>query len=1109
MKIPQTAASIVATMSIVAITHRPSPSSGVVEAFVPSSLSSRTLSTLARSSSSPAHAATINLQRSLIHPIPSSRTNPNKNRRASSSSSSSQLSMASELDFDQTQYTDAAWSAIAALPFCADSYDATSVDAPMLLSILLNPTKYQAGEAANTAKQVVTKLLEDAEVDVEALRREVEAHLEKQPKVSGDTSSQKSLGRTLADVLEAGRGVRDGLKDSYISTEALLLGLCAKDTLFTINALNSQNVSLEDIKTAVQAMRTKSSSSAAGGTGEASRVTSRSAEGMYDALEKYGIDFTGNAEEGKLDPVIGRDDEIRRAIQILSRRTKNNPVLIGDPGVGKTAIAEGIAQRMVAGDVPDTLKPPCRLIGLDMGALVAGATMRGEFEERLKSVIDEVQKSDGEIVLFIDEMHTVVGAGAVSGSMDASNLLKPALARGQLRCIGATTINEYRKYIEKDKALERRFQQVYIGEPSPEDTVSILRGLKPRYELHHGVRIRDEALLAAAKLSSRYLPDRFLPDKAIDLIDEACAKLKNELTSKPTILDEVDRRIIQLEMEKLSLSSDRSAALDGKAAEANRQRLEHIEQKLVEKKILQKNLTDRWMAEKGAVEGTMELQEQIAQVKFEIEKAEREYDLERAAELKYGTLPELEARLEAAEPLEEEQAQMEAEGGEEEKLLRDEVVAEDIANVISAWTGIPANKMLDSEKNKVLAMASKLQERVVGQDEAIEVVTQSIQRSRAGLNDPSKPIASMIFLGPTGVGKTELAKALSEFMFDTEDALIRIDMSEYMEKHTASRLTGPPPGYVGYEEGGQLTEAVRRAPHSVVLLDEIEKAHRDVLNVLLQVMEDGVLTDGKGRSIDFKNVILVMTSNVGSRKILELVGQQRIERALSGQGGEGRRKKKKRRSEDGEGSTSFEDFVMGDDGVNGDEQTPTNGVTSATVADEYSALSEVVQEELQKEMRPELLNRIDEIIVFNPLEETELRDIAHAIVDKSIERAYNEKEITLSVSEALIDSIMTDGAMNAAEFGARPMRRAAQRLFEDAVSDAIVRGFLQEGDAATVDMGLGSSAKNPTVVVMREKDGELLMVDVDDGSGGIGMASSRSAISAQMGKDELQPESML
>lgn len=702
-----------------------------------------------------------------------------------------------------------------------------------------------------------------------------------------------------------------------------------------------------------------------------------------DPLTKYGVDFTARAAEGKLDPVIGRDDEIRRAIQILSRRTKNNPVLIGDPGVGKTAIAEGIAQRMYSGDVPDTLKD-CKLIGLDMGALIAGASYRGEFEERLKKVVDRVKESEGEIILFIDEMHTVVGAGATSGSMDASNLLKPALARGQLRCIGATTIDEYRKYIEKDKALERRFQQVYIGEPTPEDTVSILRGLKPKYEVHHGVRIRDEALLAAAKLSSRYLPDRFLPDKAIDLVDEACAKLKNELTSKPTALDEVDRRIIQLEMEKLSLSSDQSKQMDAKSTEAMSARLHHLDSEIEELKRTQQNLTDRWMAEKGAVDSYSGLSEQIAEVKFEIEKAEREYNLERAAELKYGTLPDLERRLEEHKPEE----GMEGMENGLEKLLRDEVVAEDIANVISVWTGIPANKMLDSEKNKVLAMGDKLRERVVGQDEAIQVVTQAIQRSRAGLNDPSKPIASLIFLGPTGVGKTELAKALSEFMFDTEDAMIRIDMSEYMEKHTVSRLLGAPPGYVGYDEGGQLTDAVRRRPYSVLLFDEMEKAHPDVFNVMLQMLDDGRLTDSKGRHVDFKNCVIIFTSNIGSQDIIELNGR--------------------------------------------DEELMRERVESA----------------MKDNFKPEFLNRIDDTVIFNSLDKENLRGIV-ALEVRKLEKRMKERDISMIMTPAAMDAIADIGFDPV--FGARPLKRAIQRELETSVAKGILRGDFADGDEITID----------------------------------------------------------
>ena len=711
-----------------------------------------------------------------------------------------------------------------------------------------------------------------------------------------------------------------------------------------------------------------------------------------DPLEKYGVDFTEKAANGELDPVIGRDDEIRRAIVILSRRTKNNPVLIGDPGVGKTAIAEGIAQRMHTGDVPDSLQD-CKLIGLDMGALIAGATYRGEFEERLKQVVDTVKDSEGKIVLFIDEMHTVVGAGATSGSMDASNLLKPALARGQLRCIGATTIDEYRQYIEKDKALERRFQQVYIGEPSPEDTVSILRGLKSRYEIHHGVRIRDEALLSAAKLSSRYLPDRFLPDKAIDLVDEACAKLKNELTSKPEALDEVDRRIIQLEMEKLSLSSDTSKALDNKSAEANRARLAHLEEEVANLKVEQTNLTERWMAEKGAVDSTSELQEQIAQTIFDIEKAERDYDLENAAELKYGTLPDLEARLEAARGKEAEEGVdgIVAEGGE--RLLRDEVQAEDIANVISVWTGIPVNKMLDTEMNKVLMMGSQLKERVVGQDEAIAVVTQSIQRSRAGLNDPSKPIASMIFLGPTGVGKTELAKALSEFLFDTEDSMIRIDMSEYMEKHTVSRLVGAPPGYVGYDEGGQLTDAVRRRPYSVLLFDEVEKAHPDVFNIMLQMLDDGRVTDSKGRVVDFKNCVIIFTSNIGSQDIIDLEGS------------------------------------------------------------DPDLMKERVFNAMKNHFKPEFLNRIDDNVIFNSLSKENLRGIVTLEVQK-LEKRLAERDIAMIITPAALDTVADIGFDPV--YGARPLKRAIQRELETSVAKGILRGDFTDGNEITIDSIDGS-----------------------------------------------------
>jgi ATP-dependent Clp protease ATP-binding subunit ClpB len=648
--------------------------------------------------------------------------------------------------------------------------------------------------------------------------------------------------------------------------------------------------------------------------------------------------------------------------------------------VGKTAIAEGIAQRMIAGDVPDTLKPPCRLIGLDMGALIAGATMRGEFEERLKSVIDEVQKSEGEIVLFIDEMHTVVGAGAASGSMDASNLLKPALARGQLRCIGATTIKEYRKYIEKDKALERRFQQVYVGEPSMEDTVSILRGLKPAYELHHGVRIRDEALLAAAKLSDRYLPDRFLPDKAIDLVDEACAKLKNELTSKPTVLDEVDRRIIQLEMERLSIKSD----VEKNGLESDMQRLQYLESDLMALYDEQAQLNARWQAEKAVVLGANELQEKIAEIKLEIEKAEREYDLNKAAELKYGELPELEEQLEEARQKEEDGSNESIAEGD--RLLRDEVVSDDIANVISVWTGIPSTKLMEGERERVLTMADKLKERVVGQDEAIDIVTDAIQRSRAGMNDPSKPIASMIFLGPTGVGKTELAKALSEFMFDTEEAMIRIDMSEYMEKHTVSRLLGAPPGYVGYDEGGQLTDAVRRRPYSVLLFDEMEKAHPDVFNIMLQMLDDGQVTDSKGNKVDFKNCIVIFTSNVGSSDIIDLQGDPEL-------------------------------------------------------------IKERVTEAMRKNFRPEFLNRIDENIIFNSLSKENLRGIV-VLEARRLESRLAEKSMSMIVTDEALDFLADVGFDPV--YGARPLKRTIQKNLENPIALGILGGEYADGDTIVV-----------------------------------------------------------
>jgi ATP-dependent Clp protease ATP-binding subunit ClpB len=887
--------------------------------------------------------------------------------------SSSCLRMASD-DFNEGKYTEAAWSAISALTKVADYYQSSAVESYHLLDVLLNPAKHNSGDDAESAKRVIERVLSSAGVDLKKLRQDLEGFAARQAKVD-NSSAQKTMGRTLPKVLETSRQTMAVLGDSFVSSEALLLALAKEDDQFTRNALLAQQVKYTDVLDAVKKIREKSGP-----------AISRSAENMYDALMKYGIDFTARAEEGKLDPVIGRDDEIRRAIQILSRRTKNNPVLIGDPGVGKTAIAEGIAQRMVAGDVPDSLKG-CKLIGLDLAALVAGASMRGEFEERLKAVLEEVTKSEGEIILFIDEMHTVVGAGAAQGSMDASNLLKPALARGQLRCIGATTINEYRKFIEKDKALERRFQQVMINQPSPEDTVSILRGLKPRYEAHHGVRIRDEALLAAAKLSSRYIPDRFLPDKAIDLVDEACAKLKNELTSKPELLDEIDRRIIQLEMERLSLQSDfEKDESELRNTREEGERLSGIDSELEELRKQQQDLNMRWMAEKGGVDRLKDLKNQIEEVKLEIEKCEREFDLNKAAELKYSKLPSLEGELRKIEEISDG-----PNGKKFDRMLRDEVVADDIANVVAVWTGIPPNKLLESERDRILHMGDKLKERVIGQDEAIEVVTEAVQRSRAGLNDPSKPIASLIFLGPTGVGKTELCKALSEFMFDTEDALIRIDMSEYMEKHTVSRLLGAPPGYVGYDEGGQLTDAVRRKPYSVLLFDEMEKAHPEVFNIMLQLLDDGRLTDSKGNVVNFRNCIIIFTSNIGSQDILDLTGQE-------------------------------------------NEREIMRARVTAAMKDHF---------------RPEFLNRIDEYVIFNSLSKKDLKGIVKLEI-RRLEKRLADRYITLRLTDDAFDFLAEVGFDPI--YGARPLKRTIQRELETVVARGILSGEYGDGDTVIVDV---------------------------------------------------------
>ncbi len=768
------------------------------------------------------------------------------------------------------------------------------------------------------------------------------------------------MGRSLDTLLDRAEAHRKELNDDFISIEHLLLGV-AKDERFGRGLLRELGLDESRLRQTIMQVRGNN------------RVSDQNPEVKYEALERYGRDLTELAKKGKLDPVIGRDDEIRRTIQILSRRTKNNPVLIGEPGVGKTAIAEGLAQRIVSGDVPESLKGRT-LISLDLGALIAGAKYRGEFEERLKAVLKEVTDAQGQVILFIDEIHTVVGAGATQGAMDASNLLKPMLARGELRCIGATTLDEYRQFIEKDAALERRFQQVFVGQPTIEDTISILRGLKERYEVHHGVRIADSALVAAAMLSSRYISDRFLPDKAIDLMDEAAARLKMEITSKPEELDEIDRKILQLEMEKLSLQKESDAA--------SRERLERLDKELADLKEDQTALSAQWQSEKQSIDVIQTIKEEIDRVNIEILQAERNYDLNRAAELKYGKLAELQRKLQDAEA----HTPQSTKG---KSLLREEVTEADIAEIISKWTGIPVSRLVESEKAKLLNLEGELHKRVIGQKEAVTAVADAIQRSRAGLADPNRPIASFIFLGPTGVGKTELAKTLAAFLFDTEEAMVRIDMSEYMEKHTVSRLIGAPPGYVGYDEGGQLTEAIRRRPYAVILFDEIEKAHPDVFNVMLQILDDGRVTDSQGRTVDFKNTIIIMTSNIGSQFILE---------------------------------------VAGDDS-------------------QYVEMRDRALAALRNHFRPEFLNRIDDIIIFHSLTREELREIVKLQVER-LKRRLSERKIQLSLSEDALDIVVSAGYDPT--YGARPLKRAIQRELENQLAKAILRGDFNDGDQVLV-----------------------------------------------------------
>ena len=802
---------------------------------------------------------------------------------------------------------------------------------------------------AKDPEGLLATIFDECKTDLPMLKRKLETELNKIPSVKG--YDRLNLGIDMARVIGKAQNLASSMGDSYISTEHLLLALSTDGSEEIKTMMKNFGLTADKIRNSIKKNRKQN-------------VNSDNPEEGYKSLEKYGRDLTQAARSGKLDPVIGRDEEIRRTIEILSRRTKNNPVLIGEPGVGKTAIVEGLARRIVAGDVPESLKNKT-VFSLDMGSLVAGAKYRGEFEERLKSVLNEISKSDGQILLFIDEVHTVVGAGATEGAMDAGNILKPMLARGELRCIGATTLNEYQKYIEKDKALERRFQPVMVGEPSVEDTISILRGIKDRYEVHHGVRIRDAALVSAAVLSDRYISDRFLPDKAIDLVDEAAAKLRTEIESLPAPIDNLRRKILQLQIEEQALKKESDTA--------SKNRLEQISEEKTQLEHDEKTLREQWDHEKNAIVRVQAIKKEIDEANQQMDSAMRSNDLQKASEIKYATIPELQKKLAA------EENEIATRG--ESQLLKEEVGEEDIAKVVSRWTGIPVSKMMTGEREKLLHLEETLHERVVGQDRAVKSVSEAILRARAGIKDPNRPIGSFLFLGPTGVGKTELAKTLAEALFDSEKAMIRIDMSEYMEKHTVSRLIGAPPGYVGYDEGGQLTEAVRRRPYAVILLDEIEKAHQDVFNVLLQILDDGRLTDGKGRVVNFKNTVIIMTSNL--------------------------------------------------------------------------------QRELLKDnFRPEFLNRIDDVIVFDSLGKFQMREIAKLLLKKLNERLEKQANIKFQWTDDAVKEIAEEGYDP--EFGARPLKRLLSRTVETALSKKLIRGDVESGDIVTLDFKDGEFIFNDT-----------------------------------------------